>query len=136
MKQFNREKRYGRRTSGRSDRNSGRSDGRFERKDSGRNDRSGSRLEMHEATCAKCGKRCEVPFKPNGTKPIYCRNCFTKNDSSRENRSDNFRSRDRPDRFESRARPDRRTESESSSGDELSEINRKLDKIMRALEIE
>ncbi len=31
---------------------------------------------MHRATCAKCGKTCEVPFKPTGDKPVYCSDCF------------------------------------------------------------
>lgn len=31
---------------------------------------------MHAATCANCGKACEVPFKPNGDKPVYCKDCF------------------------------------------------------------
>lgn len=35
--------------------------------------------EMHQATCSKCGKQCEVPFKPTGEKPVYCSNCFAKN---------------------------------------------------------
>lgn len=35
--------------------------------------------EMHKATCASCGKECEVPFKPTGEKPVYCRECFQKN---------------------------------------------------------
>jgi len=33
---------------------------------------------MHKATCATCGNGCEVPFKPNGSRPIYCRECFKK----------------------------------------------------------
>lgn len=33
-------------------------------------------LEMHQATCVRCKKFCEVPFKPNGKKPVYCRDCF------------------------------------------------------------
>ncbi len=32
--------------------------------------------EMHQATCNECHKLCEVPFRPNGKKPIYCRDCF------------------------------------------------------------
>lgn len=35
------------------------------------------RPEMHSAVCSDCGKRCEVPFKPTGDKPIYCSSCFT-----------------------------------------------------------
>jgi CxxC-x17-CxxC domain-containing protein len=34
---------------------------------------------MYKATCADCKKVCEVPFKPNGLKPVYCRDCFPKN---------------------------------------------------------
>jgi len=34
--------------------------------------------EMHKAVCADCGKECEVPFKPSGDRPVYCRDCFTK----------------------------------------------------------
>lgn len=31
---------------------------------------------LHSAVCASCGKTCEVPFRPNGDKPVYCRDCF------------------------------------------------------------
>ncbi|MDD4295204.1 MAG: DNA-directed RNA polymerase [Candidatus Omnitrophica bacterium] len=34
--------------------------------------------EMHKATCAECKKECEVPFKPNSDRPVYCRDCFSK----------------------------------------------------------
>jgi len=43
-----------------------------------------SRPTMFMATCASCDKPCEVPFKPTGTKPVYCSNCFGKKDSSRQ----------------------------------------------------
>ncbi len=39
----------------------------------------GRAAEMHKATCASCGKTCEVPFKPNGKKPVYCKDCFAQN---------------------------------------------------------
>ena len=38
--------------------------------------RDRERPQMHEAICADCGKRCEVPFKPTGDKPVYCSQCF------------------------------------------------------------
>lgn len=49
----------------------------------GDRDRGGrsSRFEdkrMFPATCDNCGNACEVPFKPSGDKPIYCRDCFNK----------------------------------------------------------
>lgn len=34
------------------------------------------RTQMHDAVCDECGKKCEVPFKPTGDKPIYCSSCF------------------------------------------------------------
>lgn len=41
-------------------------------------DRGGRRgpTEMHKAICDKCGKECEVPFRPTQGKPVYCSNCF------------------------------------------------------------
>ncbi len=34
--------------------------------------------EMHQATCADCGKECEVPFKPIEGRAVYCRDCYRK----------------------------------------------------------
>lgn len=34
--------------------------------------------QMFSAQCAECGKACQVPFKPNGEKPVYCNFCFAK----------------------------------------------------------
>lgn len=53
--------------------------------------------ETFKATCASCGKECDLPFKPTGARPVYCRDCFKKNspqdsggdrgrDSSRDSR--------------------------------------------------
>lgn len=43
--------------------------------------RDGERREvtMHKATCASCGNPCEVPFRPDGSKPVLCSECFGKN---------------------------------------------------------
>jgi len=35
--------------------------------------------EMHKATCAACGVETEVPFRPSGDRPVYCRECFSNN---------------------------------------------------------
>lgn len=35
-----------------------------------------SQREMFSAVCASCGVETQVPFKPNGLKPVYCRDCF------------------------------------------------------------
>ena len=38
--------------------------------------------EMHKATCAECKQECEVPFKPSGDRPVYCKACFSKRKDS------------------------------------------------------
>lgn len=35
--------------------------------------------EMHSATCAACGVETQVPFRPSGDRPVYCRDCFSSN---------------------------------------------------------
>lgn len=34
------------------------------------------RKEMFPAVCSDCGNRCEVPFRPSGSKPVFCNDCF------------------------------------------------------------
>jgi CxxC-x17-CxxC domain-containing protein len=53
--------------------------------------------EEFDVTCAECGKATTVPFKPSGTRPVLCRDCFAKNRPSgprsfgdRPPRRDNF----------------------------------------------
>jgi CxxC-x17-CxxC domain-containing protein len=31
---------------------------------------------MYDAVCSACGLQTQVPFQPNGSKPVYCRECF------------------------------------------------------------
>ncbi len=38
----------------------------------------GAPRERHKAVCADCKNECEVPFKPSGDRPVYCRDCFSK----------------------------------------------------------
>lgn len=47
----------------------------------GFNRNSGSRpqREMHPAVCAGCGVETQVPFRPSGDRPVYCRDCFQSN---------------------------------------------------------
>jgi len=85
--------------------------GRFSGRDRGR-DRRTERHEMHPATCDKCGKDCEVPFKPTEGKPIYCDDCFK--DKSREAGS--------------------RSEMRKPSSEYHDQINKKLDRILKILE--
>jgi len=39
--------------------------------------------EMHKAVCAECGEECEVPFKPDQSRPVYCRDCYAKRRNAR-----------------------------------------------------
>lgn len=89
------------------------------RDDRGPDRSSRPRLEMFDVVCAKCGKDTQVPFKPTSSKPVYCRDCFQRDDGGPR--------RDSPRRDFGGSR---------ESSDDLAQINRKLDKIMKALEIE
>lgn len=60
---------------------------------------------MHRATCVECGNGCEVPFKPNGSKPIYCRDCFKRDDQGGSDRRFNSRDSRGFDRDEKRSFP-------------------------------
>ena len=33
---------------------------------------------LYKAVCSDCGKECEVPFQPDGTRPVYCREFYLK----------------------------------------------------------
>ncbi len=46
------------------------------------------RPQMHEAVCSECGKKCEVPFKPTGRKPVYCSQCFSNQKEGSSNNSE------------------------------------------------
>lgn len=50
--------------------------GDFKRDRGGFNDRPKRDAEMFKAICTTCGKSCEVPFRPDGTKPVLCRDCY------------------------------------------------------------
>jgi len=41
-----------------------------------RDERSRERT-FTKAVCAECGQECEVPFRPTGDRPVYCRDCFS-----------------------------------------------------------
>lgn len=32
--------------------------------------------QLYNVTCASCGKPAQVPFKPTGDRPVYCRDCY------------------------------------------------------------
>ena len=67
-------------------------------------------MEMHEAVCAKCGKECQVPFRPSGDKPVLCSDCFRESGGSSRGRS-----------------------SSGISPEQFTQLNAKLDKIIEML---
>jgi CxxC-x17-CxxC domain-containing protein len=48
---------------------------RYEKRDQGN---SYSERRFTKAICADCHKECEVPFKPTGDRPVYCKECFSR----------------------------------------------------------
>lgn len=46
----------------------------------------GGRPTMYKAVCSECGDSCEVPFKPTGSKPVFCSFCFDKQDGGGRDR--------------------------------------------------
>ncbi len=52
----------------------------------GFNDRNGEKPMMHKATCADCGKSCEIPFRPDGRRDVFCSLCFRKDDNTEATR--------------------------------------------------
>lgn len=88
----------------------------------------GGRPEMFEAICASCGKTCEVPFRPTGEKPVYCRDCFQNNKGSQ---SDNYNQRDNR-QMDSRESRDSRGQSDELKK-QLEQLNSKLDRVISLL---
>ncbi|MFH1778197.1 MAG: CxxC-x17-CxxC domain-containing protein [Candidatus Omnitrophota bacterium] len=50
----------------------------FRRHDRGRQDNASRERTYTRAICTDCNKECEVPFKPSGDRPVYCKECFSK----------------------------------------------------------
>lgn len=55
---------------------------RRQRQGSGSFGRSGAPArEMYDAVCAECGVKTQVPFRPSGERPVYCRECFSRHNN-------------------------------------------------------
>ena len=80
--------------------------------------------QMHKTTCGDCGVSCEVPFRPNGKRPVLCRDCFGGGQNSRPMK--------RAPRSESRFAD--RGPRTGERDFELKAINKKLDAIITLLE--
>ena len=42
----------------------------------GRSSDRGQSRQMFTTVCSDCGRETQVPFKPTGDRPVYCRDCF------------------------------------------------------------
>lgn len=96
----------------------------------------GSQREMFDAVCAKCNKPCQVPFRPNGERPVYCRDCFGDNKPDRPQGQSNFSSRNDFPRREFNT-PSVSKPSDAAHVDikrQLEAINAKLDKLIQKIE--
>jgi CxxC-x17-CxxC domain-containing protein len=101
----------------------------FGRRDFG--NRDGARPMLHKTICSKCGKECEVPFRPTGNRPVYCKECF-QTIRPEATRPDNNFSR-RPN-FENRGDQVNRSAQQPQYEEQLEALSAKLDKILRILE--
>jgi CxxC-x17-CxxC domain-containing protein len=110
--------------------------------------------QMHQATCNQCGDNCEVPFRPDGRKPVYCSSCFESQNG--ESRDGGFRDRTQVARFDrggsnsgfggrkpwGQDRNDRgfgdnrggERAPQSNNRDEFMIVNKKLDRILALLD--
>jgi len=89
--------------------------------------RGGGDREMHRAICSNCGKECEVPFKPTGSKPVYCSDCFEKQGRDSGPRRFDDRGPRRPN-FEFR------NNEQPQNKEQFNALNAKLDKILAILQ--
>lgn len=100
--------------------------------------RDGGDREMFDTTCADCGKPCQVPFRPNGEKPVFCNDCFASKRGADE----------APRRFERRddrggdrrdERPAPREEKRDTRIDDLAaqvrELHSKLDALVMIMDV-
>ncbi len=39
--------------------------------------------QLFDVDCSSCGNKAQVPFKPSGDRPVYCRDCFMKQRNDR-----------------------------------------------------
>jgi CxxC-x17-CxxC domain-containing protein len=104
-------------------------------RDGGFGDKSFGKPQLHDAVCASCGNRCEVPFKPNGRKPIFCRECFKKEDDSQGERSNSAgygRQKFAEKRMYAAAPAPRQNNAELEK--RMDDMNIKLDRILREFE--
>lgn len=90
--------------------------------------RTTNKQDLFKVICSKCGKECEVPFKPTNNKPIFCRECFKK--------PEGYQSRDfEPKKEEKTANLDELNGRFDGLEERFDELDEKLTKILNLLGI-
>jgi CxxC-x17-CxxC domain-containing protein len=96
--------------------------------------RSNGDRQLHEAECASCGTGCQVPFKPNGKKPVYCKDCFAK-EEGQSDRYDRGSDRGFGHKREFSPRPfGARPSAPAAPSRETAELIRKVDTLVATVE--
>lgn len=85
----------------------------------------GGPKQMFDAECSNCHKMCQVPFRPNGTKPVFCRDCFNPEESPRSS----------GDRFERKSfAPSRSSAPRPQEDRRIDDLKRQMDTMNATLE--
>lgn len=82
--------------------------------------------DLHTASCNKCQKQCQVPFRPNGKKPVYCADCFIRPEGS-----DSYA---RPERTSFAPRREEFAPRAPQNDPRIDELTRKVDAMAKTLE--
>ena len=94
---------------------------------------------MHTATCSGCGKDCQVPFKPNGKKPVFCSACYVREEKGGEGRAHERGEKssfyEKKSAYQSRphARPESRPSMNGITTEQYKTLNAKLDAILKLI---
>jgi CxxC-x17-CxxC domain-containing protein len=88
---------------------------------------------MFKTVCSDCGKECEVPFKPNGSKPVFCRDCFQGKRRFEGPKENNFPPR-RPS-FDDRGPQHQGPPPPPAHREDFAMLNAKLDRILNLLTV-
>ncbi|PIR68472.1 hypothetical protein COU49_00845 [Candidatus Nomurabacteria bacterium CG10_big_fil_rev_8_21_14_0_10_35_16] len=89
------------------------------------------RAEMFSTVCSDCGKKCEVPFRPIGEKPVFCSDCFR---NKGDNNFGDFRGKERMSGGRNfKPRFDDRNKEVVNYKAQFETLNAKLDKILKLL---
>lgn len=88
--------------------------------------------ELFQAVCDECNNQCQIPFRPSQDKPVYCRDCFTRQ-GYKPGRDSNGADGIRPDLRRIFTSQSNDNESMDAIKQKLSHIESKLDLILEII---